>query len=199
MIKLSSQYYQICLVPFFLLISSYFNHTKDNNFIFVCFFCVFFFFYSKFLLKIFYFYFFFRKVYFADAQLDIIVSMNYDGSMQETVHRGNIMKHPFGLSVFEDYIFFSDWTSGSIRRASKVDSGLKFFYKTPLMKPMALQVVHPARQPISESFLNHCLSHRCSHLCVLKPSGYSCKCPYGLELTADGYTCNGKKIIYIVI
>ncbi|XP_047139272.1 low-density lipoprotein receptor-related protein 1 isoform X1 [Hydra vulgaris] len=137
-----------------------------------------------------------KKIYFADARLDIIVSMNYDGLNQETILKQNILKHPFGLSVFEDYVYFSEWTPSSIRRANRISGGQKYFFNASLVRPMAIQVVHPARQPINNFFINYCLSHKCSHLCVLRPLGYNCKCPYGMEL-ADAYTCIDIKEVLI--
>ena len=42
------------------------------------------------------------------------------------------------------------------------------------------------------SGVNYCLNSSCSHLCLLKPQGYSCNCPVGMVLQDDNITCLGK-------
>lgn len=42
------------------------------------------------------------------------------------------------------------------------------------------------------SGVNYCLNSSCSHLCLLKPQGYSCNCPVGMVLQDDNVTCLGK-------
>ena len=42
------------------------------------------------------------------------------------------------------------------------------------------------------SGVNYCLNTSCSHLCLLKPQGYSCNCPVGMVLKDDNITCQGK-------
>lgn len=42
------------------------------------------------------------------------------------------------------------------------------------------------------SGVNYCLNSSCSHLCLLKPQGYSCNCPVGMVLQDDSITCLGK-------
>ena len=117
--------------------------------------------------------------------------MDYDGSNRRTVAKSGLIKHPFALTIFEDYVYFTDWTPGSIRRMSKLDGGLKYIYKNPLKKPMDIQILHPARQ-LYHHVLNYCSNVNCSHLCVLKPNGFSCKCPFGRQLNSDNQSCESK-------
>ena len=39
----------------------------------------------------------------------------------------------------------------------------------------------------------------CSHLCLLKPGGYSCACPTGLKLNTDKKTCNDCEFVFIYL
>uniref|UniRef100_A0A8V5GXQ8 Uncharacterized protein n=1 Tax=Melopsittacus undulatus TaxID=13146 RepID=A0A8V5GXQ8_MELUD len=59
-----------------------------------------------------------EKIYFSDATLDKIERCEYDGS-----HRHVILKsepvHPFGLAVYGDYIFWTDWVRRAVQRANK--------------------------------------------------------------------------------
>ena len=134
-----------------------------------------------------------RLVYFIDAKLDILERMDYNGGYRHTVAKGGPIKHPFALTVFEDYVYFTDWAPESIRRLHRVHGGSKIIFKNDLKKPMDIQVLHPGRQPRNKSILNHCKNSPCSHLCVLKPNGYACKCPFGYTLMKDEQTkCESK-------
>ena len=115
--------------------------------------------------------------------MDILGSIDYSGQNRKWILRNNpgMIKHPFALSLFEDIIYFTDWSPGSIRKVNKLHGGSKYIFKTFLKKPMDIQVVHPIRQPVTEEYHNYCNKSDCSHLCVLKPNGYSCKCPYGYQ------------------
>lgn len=133
-----------------------------------------------------------KKVYFVDARKDFLDEMNYDGSKRRTVIKGpnpRMITHPFALSIFEDYIYFTDWSPGSIRRVNKFNGGSKRIFSSQLKKPMGIQVLHQARQPRDLRFKNYCEQSPCSHLCVLRPKNYACKCPFGFQLSADNKTC----------
>ena len=41
------------------------------------------------------------------------------------------------------------------------------------------------------SGVNYCENSTCSHLCLLKPQGFSCQCPVGMQLMKDNRTCEG--------
>lgn len=119
--------------------------------------------------------------------------MDYDGKNRRIIAESGPIKHPFALTVFEDYVYFTDWAPESIRRINRLHGGSKHIFKNDLKKPMAIQVLHPGRQPKNQKTVNYCKNSKCSHLCVLKPKGYSCKCPFGFTLRHhDNKTCESK-------
>ena len=120
--------------------------------------------------------------------MDTLDVMKYDGSKRRTILKSGLIKHPFALATFEDYAYFTDWSPGSIRRLSRRDGSSKFIYKDQLTKPMGIQVFHNSKQPIDEETINYCAKAFCTHLCLLKPNGYSCKCPFGYQLKKDDNT-----------
>lgn len=138
-----------------------------------------------------------RRVYWVDAKLNIIGSCNYDGSGRRTVlYSLDVLRHPFSITTFEDYIYWTDWDKASIYKANKftgkeiqVISSLK-----SLQQPMAVHVYHPYRQPDG---VNQCqaVNGHCSHLCLPAPKInsrsplLSCACPDGLKLLPDGLMC----------
>ena len=124
-----------------------------------------------------------------DAKSDVLERINYDGTARTKILEKSVIIHPFALTSFEDFIYYSDWSQpAGIVRVSKMQGGGKLILQQDLNKPMSLKIVHPVLQ---QSTINYCLKHNCSHLCVLKPNGYSCKCPFGMELMPGGFSCEG--------
>ena len=114
-------------------------------------------------------------VYWADAKHHVIESVRLDGTgRRRVIDRG--LPHPFAISIFEDSVFWTDWHTKSIHEANKLTGH-------------DIHSIHPLRQP---DYTNRCGSNNggCSHLCLPNRSGYSCACPAGLSLTADGQTCS---------
>lgn len=59
-----------------------------------------------------------NRLYWVDAKLSRIESCNLDGTGRRTVIQ-NVLKHPYGLAVFEDNIYWSDWNAMSIETCNK--------------------------------------------------------------------------------
>ena len=71
-------------------------------------------------------------------------------------------------------------------------------------------IVHP-KYVLKDSKVFDCLFHKllsvktgchnnnggCSHLCLLKPGGYSCACPTGIRLLSDKKNCADSKYIFV--
>ena len=60
------------------------------------------------------------------------------------------LPHPFGITLFEDDIFWTDWHTKTINRVNRlhVDNSVHAVH-TRLHYPMDIQVYHPQRQPTS--------------------------------------------------
>lgn len=93
---------------------------------------------------------------------------------------GTNLPHPFGLDVFGDYVYWTDWETSSIQSANKNTGGERETLGTNITGLMDVRVFHRNRKivksPCSEK------NGGCSHLCLLKPKGYSCACPIGIKL-----------------
>ncbi|XP_012154055.1 low-density lipoprotein receptor isoform X6 [Megachile rotundata] len=138
-----------------------------------------------------------RKVYWVDAKLNIIGSCNYDGSGRRTVlYSPVVLRHPFSITTFEDYVYWTDWDKETIFKANKF-TGKSVEPVTSLrtlQHPMVVHVYHPYRQPDG---MNQCqaVNGHCSHLCLPAPRInsksplLSCACPDGLRLLPDGLMC----------
>ena len=65
-----------------------------------------------------------ERLYWADATLKIIGSVNFDGTAPRIIkEKSPALHHPYSVSVLEDWVYWSDWQqSGSnIFRANKFD------------------------------------------------------------------------------
>eukprot|EP00063_Salmo_salar_P064297 XP_014039132.1 PREDICTED: low-density lipoprotein receptor-related protein 1-like [Salmo salar] len=94
------------------------------------------------------------------------------------------------MTLFEEYIYWTDWETKSINRCHKTLGINKTTLITTLHRPMDIHIYHPYRQP--EVFNHPCQTDNggCSNLCLLSPGGgYKCACPTNFYLANDGHTC----------
>lgn len=99
------------------------------------------------------------------------------------------LSHPFAITVFESHVYWTDWRSNSVVRASKWDGSHVTVVQRTLTQPFDVKVVHPSRQPAAPR--NPCeAGGGCSHLCLLDgPGARLCACPHVMRLAADAVTC----------
>lgn len=127
-----------------------------------------------------------KMLYWCDAKTDKIEVIGMDGSNRRVVLSENL-PHVFGLSLLDDYIYWSDWQRRSIDRAHK--------YKGNDRSVIVDQ--HPDLMGIKVARLNEvsgqsaCMVDNggCSHLCLNRPADYVCVCPIEFELANDKKTC----------
>lgn len=63
--------------------------------------------------------FFADRIYFADAHLDYIASVDFEGRNRHVVLSGDKVPHIFAITLFEEYIYWTDWNMKGISRAKK--------------------------------------------------------------------------------
>ena len=132
-----------------------------------------------------------KVVYWIDARFDYIDSVNYNGSNRQNIIKGKLyIPHPFAVTMFNDYIYFTDWVKRGIVRFSKTKRYDDYeVILSNLSRPMDIQFISPGRQPASP---NPCDSRqsKCQHLCVIKSANASsCLCKARYKLSSDGYSC----------
>lgn len=84
------------------------------------------------------------KLYWADARSDTIECVDLDGSNRKVVLQN--MTHPFGLDVYNGFIYWTDWTSKDIRRAKINDPSSVVVLRTGLEGLMEIRVYDLAKQ-----------------------------------------------------
>uniref|UniRef100_A0A674B2L0 LDL receptor related protein 1 n=1 Tax=Salmo trutta TaxID=8032 RepID=A0A674B2L0_SALTR len=129
------------------------------------------------------------RIYWADAREDYIEFASLDGTNRHTVLSQDI-PHIFAMTLFEEYIYWTDWETKSINRCHKTQGTNKTMLISTLHRPMDVHIYHPYRQP---EVANHpCQTDNggCSNLCLLSPGGgYKCACPTNFYLASDGRRC----------
>ncbi|XP_078803799.1 low-density lipoprotein receptor-related protein 1 isoform X7 [Oryzias latipes] len=129
------------------------------------------------------------RIYWADAREDYIAFASLDGTNRHTVLAEDI-PHIFAMTLFEEYIYWTDWETKSINRAHKTLGTNKTMLISTLHRPMDIHIYHPYRQPRVEDHPCQINNGGCSNLCLLSPGGgYKCACPTNFYLSADGKHC----------
>ncbi|XP_059478315.1 low-density lipoprotein receptor-like isoform X3 [Neocloeon triangulifer] len=138
-----------------------------------------------------------RQVYWVDAKLNTISSCDYDGKNRRVIlYSPDVLQHPFSITTFEDWVYWSDWDKQALFKANKFNGkDVTPVTATHMVQfPMVVHVYHPYRQPDGP---NHCqaVNGHCSHLCLPAPiinansPKISCACPDGLTLIEDRLMC----------
>ena len=84
------------------------------------------------------------KLYWADARTDLIDWVYLNG-FNRSVLLGRL-NHPFGLDVHNGFIYWTDWTSKDIKRASISDPTSVVVMRSQLEGLMEIRVYDPERQ-----------------------------------------------------
>ncbi|KAL8606483.1 hypothetical protein ACOMHN_037714 [Nucella lapillus] len=122
------------------------------------------------------------RLYWIDAKTHQIGSSDLDGNNRRMILRGHqFLGHPFAITVFEDYVYWSDWPSESIRRYNKFQKGKVETIAQGLDTPMDVHILHPYRQI---PYKNRCGSNNggCQHFCLPNPdpaNNFTCVCKNG--------------------
>ena len=136
-----------------------------------------------------------NRLYWVDAKLHLIGSSDLFGESRRVVLTSSLfLHHPFSLAVFEDTVYWTDWETESVHRASKFNGSEIRNVIARLITPMDIHVYHPLKQPAGK---NRCGTNNggCSHLCLPAPKinsqapDYSCACPNNVEMSEDGRNC----------
>ncbi|XP_062917915.1 low-density lipoprotein receptor-related protein 5-like isoform X1 [Mobula hypostoma] len=127
-----------------------------------------------------------KRLYWTDLDTSMIESSNMLGQQREII--ADDLPHPFGLTQYRDYIYWTDWNLRSIERADKMNGQNRTLIQGHLDYVMDILVFHSSRQ----DGWNECVqtNGHCSHLCLAVPTGYKCGCASHYVLDGNNKTCS---------
>nr|CAD7429275.1 unnamed protein product [Timema monikensis] len=145
-----------------------------------------------------------RRLYWTEITSPAIESADLDGGRRVQVVTQGIEK-PYGLTQYQDYIYWTDWKTGNIECANKTTGCNRTRIHAQLEYVTDILVFHNSRQ----SGWNQCAvgNGGCSHLCLALPSPggsganshgatpnrqsytHRCGCPTHYILAGDNVTC----------
>lgn len=116
-----------------------------------------------------------HRIYWVDTKLNVIESMRPDGSLRKVIIKGDLLKHPVSLDVFESSLYWVTKDTGELIKQDKFGRGVQVVVQRNLVNPSGVKVYHENRY--NTSLKNPCFKSSCSHLCLLVPGGRRCACP----------------------
>lgn len=135
-----------------------------------------------------------KRVFFLDAKTKEIHTIDYEGKNHKRILRDlEYLHHPFGITMYENNLFWSDWRLNSVITANKfTGSNVTVFYQVSV-QPFDVKIMHPSRQPwdfngegTGKEIISPCENTSCSHLCLLSTNNtYKCSCPHMMRLSDD--------------
>ncbi|EYB93681.1 hypothetical protein Y032_0180g824 [Ancylostoma ceylanicum] len=106
-----------------------------------------------------------KRLYWIDQALNYLGVCNYDGANRQILGR-KMGRGLYGLDVFGDFLFFSDYTKGTVEKMHKLTAKNRTTVVSGLSHPKGIQVVHPEKWP-RKNENNPCENNQtCVQICV---------------------------------
>ncbi|XP_071956697.1 low-density lipoprotein receptor-related protein 4-like [Antedon mediterranea] len=123
------------------------------------------------------------RIYWADAKLNRIDTSDFDGRLRTTLT--NEVVHPFGITMYGDWLYWTDWQTESIELVHKSTGKGRRSFKENIAYLMDIKMISKSRQYGS----NACAINNggCSHLCLARDTGYVCACPDHMDTEKPCY------------
>ncbi|XP_044180350.1 low-density lipoprotein receptor-related protein 4-like isoform X2 [Acropora millepora] len=130
-----------------------------------------------------------KLLYWCDARLDLIERVDLQGNNRVVVL--NLPKyhhHPFGLALYQDALFWTDWSTQSVHKYNMTSTTSEVFLYG-MSRPMEIHMYDYNTITTGTTNCSH-LNGGCSHICLPNPTGHRCFCPEGVPLKpGDQFTC----------
>ena len=93
------------------------------------------------------------RLYWADAKLHVIEVSHLDGSHRRVI--AEELKHPFSMTLFGQYIYYTDWQVGGVLRVNRLWNNYttKVLLETDHITSMGIKAVHPSLQQSGGHYL----------------------------------------------
>lgn len=89
-----------------------------------------------------------NRIYWVDAKLHAIISCDFNGGQRVQVYTSKgFLAQPFAITVFEQWLYWTDWETKSIFRLNKFGHGNVTGVVQQLNTPMDIHMFHAMAQP----------------------------------------------------
>ncbi|XP_025087886.1 low-density lipoprotein receptor-related protein 4-like isoform X3 [Pomacea canaliculata] len=138
------------------------------------------------------------RLYWMDAGHKVIESCNFEGRDRKQTLIGFELKHPFGLTIYGETLYWTDWETHSIHVANKETGAQHSVLLSNVNNLMDLEVFHRHRYKVPTVCRTN--NGGCSHLCLVAPlpRGHNCACPTGVLMSEDGVTCEKEMSNFLI-
>lgn len=137
-----------------------------------------------------------NRLYFVDAGTKVIEFVNFDGTGRNRLIAEGLMD-PFGIDVYEKYVYWSDWETRSLWMADKNSGKDRKAVISDTSDLMDVRVFHRKRKNVRDPCANN--NGGCSYMCLLNTlMEGTCVCPIGVKLGADHKSCQDGPSNYII-
>ncbi|KAG5887975.1 hypothetical protein JTB14_035048 [Gonioctena quinquepunctata] len=124
-----------------------------------------------------------RRLYWIDAKLNAERIETTDLHGNNRVMLNIQATHPFSLTQYEEYIYWTDWVQKTVIRAEKTTGRDASIVRPQLDAAMGITMITEKRQ----LGWNPCAVDNggCTHLCLFRLRNYSCGCPEEYDPTCN--------------
>lgn len=126
-----------------------------------------------------------ERLLWVDSRLNIIASLGLHDLGREVLKTFvEYPKHPIGIGVFEDFVYWADIEAKSIQKLDVFRPATTTTILEHLTNPHSIEIYHKLKQPEDESYCGN-NNGGCSHICLPSPqyAQSDCVCPMSTDKT----------------
>lgn len=110
-----------------------------------------------------------KRIYWTDAKSHSIHTVLYDGTDHRVVVQSEaFISHPFGIALFENNVYWTDWRLELVFRANKWNGSDITRLHITNGQPYGIHIMHSSRQIDSDYKPCNINNGGCSHLCLMR-------------------------------